>query len=59
MKINPIITKELVDKLKGLYPNQLPHRLGVQDIQVAFLQGQQSIILKLDNMLEDDQPDEN
>ena len=59
MKINPIITKELVDKLKGFYPNQLPHRLGVQDIQVAFLQGQQSIILKLENMLEDDQPDEN
>tara|TARA_B110000971_G_C19939116_1_gene467873 strand:+ start:397 stop:576 length:180 start_codon:yes stop_codon:yes gene_type:complete len=59
MKINPIITKELVDKLKGLYPNQLPHHLGVQEIQVAFLQGQQSIILKLETMLEDDQPDEN
>ena len=44
---------------KKLYPNQLPHNLGVKDIQVAFLQGQQSVIQKLENMLEDDLTNEN
>lgn len=59
MKIHPIITKELVEKFQRLYPNKLPHHLGVSEIQVAFLQGQQSVIEKLQAMLEDDQPDEN
>jgi len=59
MKINPIITKELVVLLKQIYPNILPHNLGVKDIQIAYLQGQQSVITKLEAMLEDDQPDEN
>lgn len=52
--MKPIISKELVDMFKELYPNQLPHNLGVKDIQVAFLQGQQSVIQKLENMLEDE-----
>lgn len=59
MNIKPIISKELVDMFKKLYPNQLPHNLGVQDIQVAFLQGQQSVIQKLENMLEDELTNEN
>ncbi len=54
MNMKPIISKELVDMFKELYPNQLPHNLGVKDIQVAFLQGQQSVIQKLENMLEDE-----
>jgi len=37
----------------------LPHNLGVKDTQVAFLQGQQSIIQKLENMLEDELTNEN
>lgn len=59
MKINPIITRKLVVLLKEIYPNKLPHNLGITDIEIAYLQGQQSVITKLDTMLEDDQPDEN
>lgn len=59
MNMKPIISKELVDMLKKLYPNQLPHNLGVKDTQVAFLQGQQSVIQKLENMLDDELTNEN
>jgi len=59
MNMKPIISKELVDMFKELYPNQLPHNLGVKDVQIAFLQGQQSVIQKLENMLEDEITNEN
>lgn len=59
MNMKPIISKELVDMFKQLYPNQLPHNLGVKEVQIAFLQGQQSVIQKLENMLEDDLTNEN
>ena len=59
MNMKPIISKELVDMFKELYPNQLPHNLGVKEVQIAFLQGQQSVIQKLENMLEDELTNEN
>jgi hypothetical protein len=58
MKINPIISKELVVLLKEIYPNKLPHKLGVKDIQIAYLQGQQAVVEKIEAMLNDDQTNE-
>ena len=58
MKFKPIISKELVDILKELYPDKLPTALGVSELQIAFQQGQQSVIQRLEFMLEDDQPEE-
>jgi len=59
MQFKPIISKELVDILRNLYPNKLPTALGVSELQIAFLQGQQSVIERLQFMLDDDQPSEN
>lgn len=59
MQFKPIISKELVDILRELYPNKLPTALGVSDLQIAYQQGQQSVIERLQFMLDDDQPDEN
>ena len=59
MQFKPIISKELVDILKGLYPDKLPTALGVSELQIAYQQGQQSVIQRLQFMLDDDQLDEN
>lgn len=59
MQFKPIISKELVDILKDLYPDKLPTALGVSELQIAYQQGQQSVIQRLQFMLDDDQPDEN
>ena len=59
MQFKPIISKELLDILRNLYPNKLPTALGVSELQIAFLQGQQSVIERLQFMLDDDQPSEN
>ena len=58
MKFKPIISKELVDILKELYPDKLLTALGISDLKIAFQQGQQSVIQRLEFMLEDDQPEE-
>ncbi len=58
MQFKPIISKELVDILRELYPNKLPTALGVSELQIAYQQGQQSVIQRLEFMLEDDQPEE-
>ncbi len=59
MQFKPIISKELVDILKDLYPDKLPTALGVSALQIAYQQGQQSVIQRLQFMLDDDQLDEN
>ena len=59
MQFKPIISKELVDILKDLYPDKLPTALGVSELQIAYQQGQQSVIERLQFMLDDDQPEEN
>lgn len=58
MQFKPIISKELVDILRELYPDKLPTALGVSELQIAYQQGQQSVIQRLEFMLEDDQPEE-
>jgi hypothetical protein len=58
MKTKPFISKELIEYLGKLFPNKLPNRRGVSDNDIAFLQGQQSVIERMQMMLEDDQPEE-
>ena len=58
MKTQPIITKELVEKFKMLFPNRLPTNLETTPVQLAYLQGQQSVINRIEFLYEDDQPDE-
>tara|TARA_B110000483_G_scaffold242847_1_gene330067 strand:+ start:2485 stop:2670 length:186 start_codon:yes stop_codon:yes gene_type:complete len=44
------ISKPLVEYLKGLFPNQLPNNRDLTINDVSFLQGQQSVLAKLEEM---------
>lgn len=59
---NTFISKELIDTLEKLFPDHLPSPKGLTTselaLEVNFLQGQQTVIQKLKQMREDDQPDE-
>ena len=44
------ISKPLVEYLKGLFPNQLPNNRDITLNDVSFLQGQQSVIAKLEEL---------
>ena len=58
MKITPLITKNLIEKFEALFPDKLPSN-SVTAEDVAFLQGQQSVINRMKFLYEDDQPEEN
>jgi len=58
MNKKPFITKELLDYLRKLFPDKLPTRKGISEIDIAFLQGQQSVINRMQFLYEDDQPEE-
>jgi hypothetical protein len=58
MNKKPFISKELIEYLKGLFPDILPTRRGVSENDIAFLQGQQSVINRMELLYEDDQPEE-
>ena len=58
MNKKPFITKELIDYLRKLLPDKLPTRKGISEIDIAFLQGQQSVINRMQFLYEDDQPEE-
>jgi len=48
-----MVTQQLIDFLKEYYPNQIP--MGdLNSSQLAFLQGQQSVIQRLEQILEDE-----
>jgi len=48
-----MVTQQLIDFLKEYYPNQIP--MGdLTSSQLAFLQGQQSVIQRLEQILEDE-----
>lgn len=59
---NIIISPHLINYLKKLFPDVLPSPKGLTTnelaLEVNFLQGQQTVIAKLEQLLEDDQPDE-
>lgn len=58
MNKKPFISKELIEYLKGLFPDTLPTRRGVSENDIAFLQGQQSVINRMELLYEDDQTEE-
>ena len=58
MKRKVFISKELIDYLSKLFPDKLPTRKGVSEIDIAYLQGQQSVINRMELLYEDDQLEE-
>jgi hypothetical protein len=58
MNKKPFITIELIKYLKGLFPDTLPNRRGVSETDIAFLQGQQTVIKRMEFLYDDDQPEE-
>jgi|14_taG_2_1085336.scaffolds.fasta_scaffold11438_2 hypothetical protein len=58
MKNNIFISEDLVQYLRKLFPNKLPSRRNISENDIAFLQGQQSVIERMELMLENDQPEE-
>lgn len=58
MKNNIFISTELVGYLRKLFPNKLPNKRNISENDIAFLQGQQSVIERMELMLENDQPEE-
>jgi len=58
MNKKPFISIELIQYLKNLFPDTLPNRRGISENDIAFLQGQQSVIKRMEFLYEDDQPEE-
>jgi len=58
MKNNIFISEDLVQFLRKLFPNKLPNKRNISENDIAFLQGQQSVIERMELMLENDQPEE-
>ena len=58
MNKKPFISKELLDYMGKLLPNKLPITKGVSSVDIAFLQGQQSVLQRMELLYEDDQPEE-
>ena len=48
LKQRYFIDKATIDHIKSLYPNQLPLDRGTTPEDIAYLQGQQSVIAKLE-----------
>lgn len=53
------ISKELVEHFKKLFPNELPSKFPTSPDVISYLQGQQSVIARMQFLLDDDQPEEN
>ena len=49
------ISKELLIKMQQLFPNQLPLNLDVTPQDIAYLQGQQSVIQKLEGLYQENE----
>jgi hypothetical protein len=54
MKKQPYISKELIETFKELFPNSLPRNRGITPEDIAFLQGQQSVISRMEFIHDDD-----
>ena len=48
-----MVTQELINFLNEYYPDKIPMS-DLNSIQLAFLQGQQSVIQRLEQILEED-----
>ena len=58
MNKKPFISKELLEYLGRLFPDKLPTKRNVSEVDISFLQGQQSVITRMQLLYEDDQPEE-
>tara|TARA_Y100000289_G_C3874618_1_gene125383 strand:- start:180 stop:359 length:180 start_codon:yes stop_codon:yes gene_type:complete len=58
MNKKPFISKELLDYLGKLFPDKLPTKRGISESDIAYLQGQQSVLQRMELLYEDDQPEE-
>lgn len=53
MEKTPYITKEILEHFKQIFPDKLPKRLGQTPEQIAYLQGQQSVIERMEFLYDD------
>jgi len=53
-----MINKELLEYFQGLFENKLPLKRGTTAEELAFLQGQQSVIQRMLLLYEGDNPKE-
>ncbi len=58
MNKKPFISKELLTYLGKLFPDKLPNKRGISEVDIAYLQGQQSVLQRMELLYEDDQPEE-
>lgn len=49
------ISKDLLIKMQQLFPNQLPLNRDVTPQDIAYLQGQQSVIQKLEGLYQENE----
>jgi hypothetical protein len=53
MDKTPFISKEILEHFKKIYPNKLPRKIGTTPEQIAYLQGQQSVLERMEFLYED------
>lgn len=58
MNKKPFISKELIEYIGKLFPDKLPTKRGISEADIAYLQGQQSVIQRMQILYDDDQPEE-
>jgi len=54
MKLQPLINKDLIEHFEVLFPNVLPTKQNITTEEIAFLQGQQSVINRMKYLYDDD-----
>ena len=52
----PPVSKVLLDHFQRIFPDKIPTHRGLQAADLAFLQGQQSVIKRLRFLHEEDNP---
>lgn len=52
----PPISLALLEHFQRIFPDKIPTHRGLQAADIAFLQGQQSVIKRMEFLYEDDKP---
>ena len=53
MDYNNLVSKELIQYLEEMFPNKLPPK-GCDTVELAYLQGQQSVVDRFTHIYEED-----
>ena len=56
---NVFISQQLIEQFEQLFPNKLPLKRDITTEQIAFLQGQQSVIERMKFIYNDENLEEN